>query len=246
MTWGDRWRALVDDTSPQTALRAGRGRVYERSGRVTDLRPAPGLLTARVQGSRATPYLVEIGLPVLDDSEWEAVLGAVAEQARYAARLLAGQAPEGLSDELASRGLRLFPHPAELSTSCACEDPRPMCKHVVAVIEALARRLDTDPFALLHLRGRGRERFLADLATVRAGGEQAERGLPMSALSGADWTALRAPLDGVEAAPAADDPLTRLGDPPGWTGGVSAADLFRPLVRRGAAWAAERLAETGR
>lgn len=240
MSWGDRWRALVDDSRPQTALRASRGRVYERSGRVTDLRTAPGLLTARVQGSRATPYLVEIGLPTLDEQGWDAVVAAVAEQARHAARLLAGQAPEGLEDELEPRGIRLFPHPAELRTSCACGDPLPVCKHVAAVIEALARRLDDDPFALLHLRGRGREGFLADLAAVR-GGEQAEGDLALTALAGVDWTAARAPLDGMDDDQDAEDPLTRLGDPPGWAGGVSAADLFRPLVERGAGWAARRL-----
>jgi hypothetical protein len=32
-------------------------------------------------------------------------------------------------------------------------------------------------------------------------------------------------------------PLRLLGDPPGWTGGVSAGDLFAPLVIRAAAWA---------
>jgi len=36
-------------------------------------------------------------------------------------------------------------------------------------------------------------------------------------------------------------PLRLLGDPPGWAGGVSAGDLFAPLVQRGAMWAAALL-----
>jgi hypothetical protein len=32
-------------------------------------------------------------------------------------------------------------------------------------------------------------------------------------------------------------PLRLLGDPPGWAGGVTAGDLFAPLVERGAQWA---------
>ena len=176
-SWADRLRALVDERRPADALRAARGRAYERSGRVTDLRTAPGLLSARVQGSRATPYLVEVGMPVLDDRQWAVVVRTVADQARHAARLLACQAPEGLEAELERQGIRLFPHPAELHTSCGCEDPSPTCKHVAAVLEAAARRLDDDPFLLLHLRGRGRERFLADLAAARAERERADAAL---------------------------------------------------------------------
>jgi uncharacterized Zn finger protein len=231
--WSHRWRALVDDVDP---LRVARGRGYERSGRVTGLRTAPGLLTAWVQGSRATPHLVEVGLPVLDDRDWDRVVRAVAEQARHAARLLAGQAPVGLEDE----GVRLFPHPAEIGSSCGCDDPSLWCKHVVAVIEAAARRLDRDPFLLLHLRGRGRERFLADLAAARGGADRPATGLPLAALQGLSWTSARSPLDDLTPPSSGEDPLARLGDPPGWAGGVTAADLFGPLVERGAAWAAQQ------
>ncbi len=230
--WSDRWRSLAEDADP---LRVARARAYERSGRVTDLRTAPGMLSARVQGFRATPYLVEIGMPTLDDRDWDRVVRAVAEQARHAARLLAGQAPVGLETEVA-----LFPHPAEVRTSCACDDPSPVCKHVIAVIEAAGRRLDDDPFLLLHLRGRGRARFLADLAAVRSGTDQTASGLPLEALAGLSWTTARAPVDD-EPAVASEDLLRRLGDPPGWSGGVTAADLFRPLAERGASWAARRL-----
>ncbi len=252
LRWSDRWRGLVDDAGPATALRVSRGRAYERSGRVSDLRARPGALSARVQGSRATPYLVEVGLPVLDAAEWDRVVAAVVEQARHSARLLAGQAPEGLEDELAAQGpqggpqgVRLFPHPAELATSCACDDPSPTCKHVVAVVEAAANRLDDDPFLLLHLRGRGRERFLADLTAARRAAGPEPEGISVSALSTERWTSASVPPQAVtspaaadrEAAAGQEDPLARRGDPPGWSGGVSAPDVFGPLADRGAAWA---------
>jgi len=240
--WSERFRGLVDDASAATALRVSRGRAYARSGRVSDLRARPGSLSARVQGSRATPYLVEVGMPVLDDRDWERVVAAVVEQARHSARLLAAQAPEGLEDELATRGVRLFPQPAELSTSCACDDPSTTCKHVVATVEAAAERLDDDPFGLFHLRGRGRERFLADLSAARRAAGPQRAGIAVATLPLGRWTTATAPA--LDAPIAGDDPLTRRGDPPGWSGGVSAADLFGPLAERGAAWAAARLAES--
>jgi uncharacterized Zn finger protein len=238
--WSDRWRALLDDASPKAALRASRGRAYERSGRVTDLRATPGQLSGRVQGSRATPYLVELGVPLLDQTAWGQVVRAVADQVRHGARLSSGQAPQGLEDELEAEGVRLFPHPAEMAPSCGCDDGSPWCKHVAAVVEATARRLDDDPFLLLRLRGRGRERFLADLAAVRTGAAQ-EQGWDVAGVPPAEWAVAPIPLDQErEALPAGEDVLTGLGDPSGWAGGMDAASLFGPLVDRGAAWAARQ------
>lgn len=239
--WSQRLRALLDEESPQLALRASRGRAYERAGRVTDLRPVAGGLSGRVQGSRATPYAVEIGVPVLDEAEWDTVCSAVVEQVRHGARLLAGQVPVGLVEELQAKGVRLFPHPAELEFSCGCDDPVSQCKHVAAVIESFARRLDDDPFLLLRLRGRGRERLLADLAAARRAVRREDEGEPLSELPAEGWAT--APV-AVEEAPVgiamARPPLSRLGDPPGWAGGVGAADLFGPLLERGAKWVAAR------
>jgi uncharacterized Zn finger protein len=238
--WSDRWRGLLDDAGP---LRLNRGRGYERAGRVTDLRALPGALSARVQGSRATPYVVEVGLPTLAEHEWTRVVARVAEQARHAARLLACQPPDGLEEELERDGVRLFPHPAEVVTTCGCDDPTPVCKHVVAVLEVAARRLDDDPFLLLRLRGRGRERFLADLTIARSARRgPVAAGLAVPELAGQRWTDARGPLPERDAEVEAGEPLTELGDPPGWAGGVSAADLFGPLIDRAAVWAAQRLA----
>lgn len=242
-TWSDRLGDLLDDATPGGALRTSRGRAYERSGRVTDLRSGTGVLSARVQGSRATPYQVAIGLPTLPPQAWDVVVRVIASQVGHGARLLAGQVPQGLEDELAERGVRVFPHPAELDPTCTCDDPVAACKHVAATVEAAARALDADPFLLFRLRGRGREALLADLARARRGASD-ETGRPLAELPAADWTALRGPLGGISSdgaadprEPSADEALTARGDPAGWAGGVAAADVFGPLVDRGRRWA---------
>jgi len=244
--WPARWLALVDDATPQAALRVTRGRAYERSGRVTDLRVRLGSLTARVQGSRSTPYVVELGVPTLEDSQWERVVAAIAGQVRHGARLLAGQAPEGLEVELEREGIQFFPHPAEVLPSCTCDDPAPQCKHVVAVALTMAEAIDQDPFVLLRLLGRGREQLLAELAAARRrrsdGSIGDDRGMALTALAAeAGWDRARGSLEdvGLEALVLDEPSLARLGDPPGWAGGVSAQALFGPLVDRGARWAAD-------
>lgn len=237
-TWSDRLLDLLDDATPGGALRTSRGRAYERSGRVTDLRAGSGMLSARVQGSRATPYQVAVGLPTLPPEAWDVIVRVVAAQVGHGARLLAGQVPQGLEDELTERGVRLFPHPAELDPGCTCDDPVAACKHVAATVEAAAAALDADPFLLFRLRGRGREALLADLARARRGGAEAE-GRPLSDLPTGDWTALRGPLEGIGAGDGSDASaaLAARGDPAGWAGGVAAADVFGPLIARGRRWA---------
>src|SRR5688500_2974535 len=73
--------------------RLSRGRSYARSGQVMDLRVSPGTVTARVQGSRPTPYAVKVALKPFPERDWERVEAELAEQAIFLAALLAGEMP---------------------------------------------------------------------------------------------------------------------------------------------------------
>ncbi|MGH8899686.1 MAG: hypothetical protein ACRDZ4_22315 [Egibacteraceae bacterium] len=240
--WTEQWRAVVEN--PQFARRVAHGRQFHRSGRVSGIRATAGLLSGRVQGTRATPYLVEITVSPLDDAQWARVIDLLASQVRHSARLLAGLLPEGLDVELEAAGISLFPAIDEFDVTCACGDRAVVCPHAAGVWEAAAELLERDPFLLLRLRGRGRDRLLADLAAARQRAVHPERetGVPIAELQAQGWTRPRAPLEdlhlpvlGHPPTPAA--PLKLLGDPPQWAGGVSAWDLFRPLVERAARYA---------
>lgn len=245
--WTQRWLDVLDDGTPQVVRRLMQGRNLVRSGRVTGVGIARGSATGSVQGFSATPLGVEITLPVLDDDAWRVVVEALASQVRHRARLLAGQVPDGLDFQLESHGLSLFPDRDEIDVTCRCDDKVLPCMHAGGVWLAVAEQIERDPFALLRLRGRGRERLLADSAAVRGStASQAPPGQPISGLSIEGWThAHRSVEDLVPARPqpprTAAGPLRLLGDPPGWAGGVSAGDLFAPLVARGAQWAAALL-----
>ncbi len=233
--WATRWLELLgrDESDPR---RANQGRAFQRSGRVSAVRVDAGRVVGQVQGSRATPYLVEVLLPVLDERGWRVVVDTIAGQVRHSARLLAGQHPEGLEDDLAELGVELFGRTDQLDARCACGEAELPCAHVIALWEDVAERLDSDPFVLLRLRGRGRERLLAELSAVRRR-EAAEdpKSTDPASLTTASWT--RAPRSlgdlGLGLPPRPETPaglLRLLGDPPGWAGNVSAWDLFRPAV----------------
>ena len=245
--WAQRWNELLDDDSPQVTRRLMQGRNLLRSGRVTGVQINRGALSASVQGFSATPLAVEITLPMLSDEQWTVVVNSLASQVRHRARLLAGQVPDGLDAQLDAHGLALVPGRAELDVTCRCGDTVVPCMHAAGTWLAVGLLIDDDPFVLLRLRGRGRERLLADSATARAGGvSQIPPGQRLADLPTDAWiTATRDVDDLMPAAPApprtSAGPLRLLGDPPGWAGGVTAGDLFAPLVERGAAWAAALL-----
>lgn len=249
--WGERWLALVDDGAPQTVRRLNRGSTLLRSGRVSDVRIRPGIATARVQGTTATPLGIEISVPAMSDDEWDRVAAVLAAQVRHRARLLAGQVPDSLEAELESAGVHLFPSRADIATDCRCDDRADVCDHVAAVWLAVGRLVEDDPFVWLRLRGRGRERLLAQVATLHGADAAAgDTGVEPASLADRPWVAAGTDLDDLEVGPAetprtSAGPLRMLGDPPGWAGGVGAGELFAPLVERGAAWAAVAAEDAG-
>lgn len=141
-----------------------RGRTYARRGQVIEMDVEAGEVSARVQGSRARPYSVSIGVTVLGDADWARVEEAMASQAVFLARLLAGEMPHEIEDAFAATGLSLFPATADdVDTDCSCPDWENPCKHIAAVYYLLAEAFDRDPFLIFAWRGRPRERLLAEL-----------------------------------------------------------------------------------
>lgn len=172
--WSERFIAVLEDIGLGNRLQ--RGRSYARKGQVISLQVDAGLVTALVQGSRARPYRIRIGIPAFGKSQWAHVERTLAENAWYAAKLLSGEMPEDIEDVFAGLGLSLFPGTArELSLDCSCPDYAVPCKHLAATFYLLAESFDEDPFAILAWRGREREDLLANLAAARADGAAPRR-----------------------------------------------------------------------
>lgn len=248
----ERWRALLPAADAEGARRRiVQGTAFYRSGRVAGLRIGPGRASGGVQGATATPYHVEVLVEVLDEPDWEAFVETVGGELRLAAALLAGRWPDGLADTLAARGVDLAGGPGSMEPRCPCGEADRPCAHLAALWEALADRIAEDPFVLLRLRGRGRQRILADLAGARrahtADPGQATRldagTIPVSALDPGRWSSAREDLAELDIAPLAArpdlpaGPLRLLGDPPAWAGPGSARDTFAPLVEQAARYA---------
>ncbi len=172
--WSERFITVLESLG--VGARLQRGRSYARKGQVIDLAVSPGAVTAQVQGTRKRPYRVRIGVTAFDKTDWAKVTEALAADAWYIARLLAGEMPEDIETVFASVGLSLFPSSSdELSLDCTCPDWSVPCKHIAAVFYLLAESFDENPFGILAWRGRDRDELLGTLAARRAGAHPADR-----------------------------------------------------------------------
>jgi len=165
--WGKRWIEVLGQFG--WGARLDRGRRYARMGQVLDFTLTPGIVTARVQGSRPKPYTVRIALRPLAPAAWTRVTKALSGQAVFSAALLSGEMPEGVEDLFRKAKAPLFPRSGDdFEMDCSCPDWANPCKHVAAVHYILGEALDRDPFLLFALRGREKGRLLESLRAARA------------------------------------------------------------------------------
>ncbi len=154
--WAKRWIHVLE--SFNIGARLGRGRSYARNGQVLSIEIEKGKIHAKVQGSRAKPYSVQIEIKTLSASDWKKLTKAFSHEAIHSAKLLAGEMPSDIEKTFKDVKLSLFPERLkDLKTDCSCPDWSNPCKHIAAVYYLLGEEFDRDPFLIFKLRGMSRE-----------------------------------------------------------------------------------------
>jgi uncharacterized Zn finger protein len=252
--WGQRWITVLESFGLGTRLT--RGRSYARLGQVVRLEIKEGAVDARVQGSRATPYAVSIGLKRISKAQRDKLGISLASDIALVARLIGGELPPAVEKCFANAGAPLFPERAkDLITSCSCPDSSNPCKHIAAVYYLLAEEFDRNPFLLFELRGLPRDEFMAlldaaarskDAAQETAEGEPRVSAAPQPLTADPQrfWRGDRLPPQsyadvalGHEAAPL----VSRLGALPFWRGETDFLEEIGRLSLRAAGRALEVL-----
>ncbi len=165
--WASRWLIALERLVDPGRL--SRGRSYARSGQVLNIDITSGKVTAQVQGSRPQPYKVKITIKPLSDAQWISAADAMAAQAIFAAKLLAGEMPNEIEEAFAVAKVSLFPLKSDdLITSCSCPDYSNPCKHIAAVYYLLGEQFDGDPFLLFRLRGKSKSEIMDLLRACRS------------------------------------------------------------------------------
>jgi uncharacterized Zn finger protein len=240
--WARRWISVLERLD--LGGRLSRGRAYARRGQVLDVEVEQGCVTASVQGSREEPYAVTIRVDVLSPATWRKVGRRLCREARFAAKLLAGEMPEDVEEAFTATGVSLFPASrAELKTECSCPDWSNPCKHIAAVYYLLGEEFDRDPFLVFQLRGLSRDGLRALLEdssvrtkayTVPAPTEPAMPSPdPMTPEPAAFWSeGERPPLDDVRIPDPPPSLLARAGPFPFWRGSVPIAATLETVYVR--------------
>ena len=164
--WVAQWMDLIN--SYRYKRRLERAWEYMHEGHVMSIRFEGRRVHARVQGAIKDPYKVKLWLDTLSNEDWNYVLDALSQKARWAAQLLAGVMPQDIERAFAASGRRLFPWELrEVRSECNCPDQVNPCKHIIAVYYLMGDRFSEDPFVLFQLRGRTRQQLLDQLAQRR-------------------------------------------------------------------------------
>lgn len=156
--WGKAWCTNLEKYADYDN-RLPRGKRYVKTGSVIDLEIKQGKILARVQGTRKTPYKVEIRISPMSEEQIESITDKCGTRVDNLNRLLIGDFPDELKEVFIDEG-GLFPKPREISFNCSCPDWAVMCKHVAAVLYGVGARLDEDPLLFFSLRGIDTNRFV--------------------------------------------------------------------------------------
>jgi uncharacterized Zn finger protein len=229
--WAAKWLEAIETFGP--SKRVARGRSYARKGQVLDLRFEPGHISAAVQGSRDTPYQVEIFLGRLNEEKEAELIRDLQTEPIFAATLLTGELHPDVERLFRKFDFPLFPTKEEgRQSTCSCPDTGNPCKHIAAVYYLISLELERDPFLLLYLRGIPREKLVSRQKNLFAAAQLREA-LPVDPQQ--FWRAPRvkeitiAPAQNAKTARPAV--LQRLGSFPFWRGEQNFLETLERIYR---------------
>lgn len=149
---GERWRREatrdIDDQRLAAALEA------LPNIRKPMVRIRPGGIGAEMEGSMGSIHEVSLQIRTLPMKDWPTLIRVLRRSKSIIEALEQARVPRSF-DRLVARviGQPLFPDARSVTYGCSCDLPEEPCRHVLALHELFARRLDEKPWELLMLRG---------------------------------------------------------------------------------------------
>ena len=149
---GERWRREatrdIDDQRLALALEA------LPSIRKPMVRIMPGGIRAEMEGAMGSIHEVSLQIRTLPMKDWPTLIRVLRRSKSIIEALGQARVPRSF-DRLVARviGEPLFPDARSVTYGCSCDLQEEPCRHVLALHELFARRLDEKPWELLMLRG---------------------------------------------------------------------------------------------
>ena len=152
VSMGERWRREatrgIDDKRFAAALEA------LPAIRKPMVRIRPGGIRAEMEGAMGSIHEVALHIRTLPNKDLPTVIRVLRRSRSIVDALENGLVTRSF-DRLVARivGEPLFPDSRRVTFGCSCDLPDKPCRHVLALHELFARRLDEKPWELLTLRG---------------------------------------------------------------------------------------------
>lgn len=150
--WGEQWLGALKNIDYSNRL--PRGASYARNGMVQEINFLGNIISAKVKGSRRTPYRETIKLPEFSPKDIDKLINLIQEQPVVLSKLFNRQLGESLAKMAEEAGMPLFPKQwTDLEMNCSCPDWAVPCKHLAAVIYKTSMEIDNNPFLVFSLHG---------------------------------------------------------------------------------------------
>ena len=150
--WGEQWLGALKNIDYSNRL--PRGASYARNGMVQEINFSGNIISAKVKGSRRTPYSETIKLPEFSSKDIDKLIKLILEQPVVLSKLFNRQLDESLAKMAEEAGMPLFPKQwKDLKMNCSCPDWAVPCKHLAAVIYKTSMEIDNNPFLVFSLHG---------------------------------------------------------------------------------------------
>lgn len=148
--WGSYW--LKSLTHIDYENRIPRGATYARNGSVKEIRINGNQITAKVAGSRPSPYKVSITIPSFSATQVEKLMNDIIARPALISKLLNRELDPEILSIAEKHGIQVFPRRwDDFKMSCNCPDWAVPCKHLAAVIYMVSREIDSNPFLVFEM-----------------------------------------------------------------------------------------------
>ncbi|GHU17920.1 helicase [Alphaproteobacteria bacterium] len=148
--WGQKWLDTFNGIDDENRL--PRGKTYANKGAASNIKILGNRVTARVQGSRPTPYKVTITFEQFTQKQKDILRQLIEKSPSILSALMNKRLPVKLYEELRNVGIKLFPEKwKDVQADCSCPDWAIPCKHIAAVLYLICDEIDKNPFVVFDL-----------------------------------------------------------------------------------------------
>ncbi|MCL2282452.1 MAG: DEAD/DEAH box helicase [Fibromonadales bacterium] len=148
--WGEHFLRSLENVDYDNRL--PRGASYAQKGAVKMLKITDNYVSAKVSGSRPSPYRVLIVVPPFSEEETAKLIDEIIKQPALISKLLNRELDPSILTIAENFGLKIFPQKwTDFKMNCSCPDWAVPCKHLAAVLYILSREIDNNPFLVFEM-----------------------------------------------------------------------------------------------